>query len=1145
MRKLFICLFSVLFIFELTAQSTRTTFGKNRVQYHRDFDEWSEYESDNFILYWYGKSRNIGVATAKMAEYDFKEMRNKLDYHGRRKVQIIVYADVTDMNQSNIGSDDVFLTAQNRVKVIQNKVFIYFDGNHKNLRNAIRKGMATVFLNSVLYGANLQEIVQNAIALNLPDWFKAGAIAYFAEPWNTSLDGQLKDYLLAEDFVDFEGLAEENPELAGQSLWFFFSQRYGTTILNRILSNTRLDRSVEEGIRKVLGVNYYMVLNEWEHFYRDRYSIDEKNRALPSGEVVIRNRRLLPVADAQLSPDGKRIAYVLNEIGQIKVYVQDLDTGVRKVVFKYGYRNPFQATDYNYPIIAWNPNNEELAIIYEKRDVIKLVTYNLENHKKTEDDMAPGFQRVYSMDFINPFSFVLSAEVDGNSDIFIYYTKTRQAERITFDFYDDLNPVFVDTKGAKGILFSSNRTDSMLVREKLDTILPVGNFDIFFYDLTTKSKELVRVSHTPDADEFLPVGMGDTWMGYTSNESGINNRVVCYLEDYIHHYEQSITFKDGTEVLINADSTLLGIDSTTIDTIIIYPVVKKRAVSHNNTNYSRNIRLLRTAQKVGKVLEVIRINGVDRLFVNDFNPDVPVNLLPTQYRQLLRVSELSKTEKEPAKNTVLEKVEEVASDEKEPEPEPENEIDIDNYYFQSDFDEEETEDYVFVEEDKTEEADITPIVTEEHFTRQPLKSIHRIRPGRIVPYRLRFHTDFFTTEMNNDLLFEGLQSFAANTDGYQYPPMGLLMKANFKDLFEDYEIELGVRIPSSFTGNEYFLIYNDKKHRLDKQIVFYRKNTKKTDGSIGLRVPARRAYNILMGQFAVSYPLDIFRSFKGRFTLRRDRAFFLATERQAYEEEVLREQRASIRAEYVFDNTLDVQLNIKNGTRYKVYAEVVKRFNVDATTGVKIGLGDGFMTLMGVDFRHYQRLDGRSILALRAAAATSFGQEKLLFDLGSADGEIFNFSNGTIPIPQNVNFGYLLPVTNMRGFAHNIRNGNSFALANAELRIPALQYLFPYSKSSFIRNFQVVGFFDIGTAWSGKDPLSDENPLNISYFPENNPNAPIIIKVKYFRDPIVMGYGVGVRSTIFGHFFRIDYGWGIETKEVLPPRIHISLGTDF
>ena len=40
-----------------------TEFGQNRIQYHDDFDDWYQYETQNFVTYWYGKARNIGQLT--------------------------------------------------------------------------------------------------------------------------------------------------------------------------------------------------------------------------------------------------------------------------------------------------------------------------------------------------------------------------------------------------------------------------------------------------------------------------------------------------------------------------------------------------------------------------------------------------------------------------------------------------------------------------------------------------------------------------------------------------------------------------------------------------------------------------------------------------------------------------------------------------------------------------------------------------------------------------------------------------------------------------------------------------------------------------------------------------------------------------
>jgi outer membrane protein assembly factor BamA len=118
---------------------------------------------------------------------------------------------------------------------------------------------------------------------------------------------------------------------------------------------------------------------------------------------------------------------------------------------------------------------------------------------------------------------------------------------------------------------------------------------------------------------------------------------------------------------------------------------------------------------------------------------------------------------------------------------------------------------------------------------------------------------------------------------------------------------------------------------------------------------------------------------------------------------------------------------------------------------------------------------------------------------------------------------------------------------NAELRVPVAKYF--SSKpltSSFWRNFQLVGFFDAGTAWHGSNPFRRDNPLNTIFLPKDaNQNTAVTIKINYFKDPIVASYGLGARVLVFGYMVRADYGWGIETREIQKPMLHIALGTDF
>jgi hypothetical protein len=94
--------------------------------------------------------------------------------------------------------------------------------------------------------------------------------------------------------------------------------------------------------------------------------------------------------------------------------------------------------------------------------------------------------------------------------------------------------------------------------------------------------------------------------------------------------------------------------------------------------------------------------------------------------------------------------------------------------------------------------------------------------SRIIPSRLKFRLDYITNKFDNTMLFGGLDNFTGrqflNLDRGQAiftpPPAGLLIKAAVKDLFEDYEFEGGVRMPTNFRGSEFFLIFSDKKTSL-------------------------------------------------------------------------------------------------------------------------------------------------------------------------------------------------------------------------------------------------------------------------------------------------------------------------------------------
>ena len=1167
-KILFIALMTFINI-NVFAQINQMQFGKNRVQYHRFFDEWSEYESENFITYWYGQGRFIGQSAAQMAEMDFEDIQKTLEYRLNDKMEIIVYTDITDLHQSNIGADETFMTQPGQVKVVGGKIFVFFDGDHTHLHKQLREGIATVFMNAMLFGSNLQEMVQNAISLNLPEWFKQGLVSYVGEEWNSDTDNRLRDIIQLKKYKNFNKFALAEPRLAGHAFWYYIAHQFGKANVSNLLYLTRINRNLDDAMMYVMGSGYEPMSLACMDFYKKRYEKEllDATKVSSLNQLKFKNKFKLPLFQPKISPDGKRVAYVLNEIGKWKVYVQDVQTGKRDLILRGGIRNPFQATDYNYPLIAWNPDNQRMSIVYERRDVVKILDYNFNDKKKKIEDFQPDFQRVYSIDFMNPRDMVVSAAVRGFSDIYLYNINNRSFKQISNDFWDDLDAVSVNLFGKKGILFSSNRLTDRLENEKLDSILPVNNFDLFYKDLEDTSRALVRVTTTPDANEHHPALIDTTYFTFLSDESGVSNRQVAHLEKLLERMDTIFyitnQFREMVPLTVMQDSARLFSDTLVIDSFNLKPIYKTIAIIKNNTNYNRNIEAQSSAPRVGKVAELFYTNGLPHLSVQSVIPDSAITPTFTKFwewkkRSLHKADKNARTSQVPIENRktdaepITPKPVEITEN-AQPKKDTAKKVDIDNYIFQSEFDDKETPKTTQITTDKpksefTEKQDAvvtTPSVSTSLNDDLSEKKTHVFRQNRIIPYRLKFKSDYFSTKLDNSLLFGGLDSYAGTPENFSTPPMGILMKANFKDLLEDYQLEGGIRVPTTFNGYEAYAFLDDRKHQLDKRYAIYHKSTRFTENG-GNAIDTRRSRSqITLGQYEIRYPFDMYRRLQLTSTLRFDRFTQLATDSITLKVPTITEQRVGAKLEYVYDNTLDIDVNMKNGTRYKVWVDFVKRFDFDVNEKLSFKFRDGSLGILGFDARHYERILKHSVLAIRGAGATTFGKEKILYYLGGTDNQLLAKFDDNVNVPPG-DYAFQTLAANMRGFDRNIRNGTSYALINTELRVPIVKYLFSRPlTSSFWRNLQIVGFFDIGTAWHGGNPFKRDNPLNTIYLPKDNPNSPVQVKVNYFKDPVVASYGAGLRVLLLGYLIRLDYGWGIETRIVQKPILHLAIGTDF
>jgi hypothetical protein len=362
--------------------------------------------------------------------------------------------------------------------------------------------------------------------------------------------------------------------------------------------------------------------------------------------------------------------------------------------------------------------------------------------------------------------------------------------------------------------------------------------------------------------------------------------------------------------------------------------------------------------------------------------------------------------------------------------------------------------------------------------------------------------------------------------------MNLYTKIGVSDLFEDYKLTGGFRIAGDFDSFEYLLSLEDLKNRWDKQYIYHRLSVINYYESFVLSKVISNEV-----KFKLAYPFDQVNSFRLTGTLRSDRLIWLSTFYQALLEPDFFRYLGGAKFEYIFDNTIERGVNLYNGLRFKIFAEYFKNLEKDGESTY----------IFGADFRLYVPLHRSLIFAGRFATSASYGSGKLIYYLGGVDNWI-NFSVNTPTFDQSVridpeeNYVFQAVATDMRGFVQNARNGNKFCLINAELRWPLFRYLInrPLS-SSFLDNFQVVGFSDIGTAWSGFSPWSKTDAYNFVI----EETGPIKVIIDKKRSPIVFGYGFGLRSKLFGYFVRADWAWGVDGRVVLPRVFYFSLSLDF
>lgn len=393
-----------------------------------------------------------------------------------------------------------------------------------------------------------------------------------------------------------------------------------------------------------------------------------------------------------------------------------------------------------------------------------------------------------------------------------------------------------------------------------------------------------------------------------------------------------------------------------------------------------------------------------------------------------------------------------------------------------------------------------------------------------LDYETRFSADNIVTSF----VFDPLIGF------------GLQIKAQMNDLLENHNFLGGITATTDLASGRFFAEYQYLKHRFDYHLRFDREVIKTTTEQ-----GYDQKYILNRLKFTTALPLT---------TTSRIEVAPLAATTTYYDLDLNivlnnpqgNRQNSAIHyfggfeAAYVFDNTVAKNLNSLEGTRAKVAFKHYEGLNNSKKSFSNVSL----------DIRNYQKIYRELVFATRFFYGRFLGQNKQNYLLGGMDnwilGKTDNVGEGS-PLRNdeyvdNSNILFVEYVTSLRGFDYNTFYGSNVMLFNAELRLPIFRLLYrgPIASNLF-RNFQFVGFYDIGSAWTGNSPFATENSINT----EIVRGGPFEVRLKNFKNPWLSSYGFGARTVLLGYYVKLDVAYPIEDYDVKDPRFHVTLGYDF
>lgn len=1090
------------------AQFDQERFGKNRIQ-HKNMD-WYFFSSNNFEVYYYDNGQNNARMAIDYLESEFDRITQLIGFVAYTKPKIFIYNSRQEMLQSNLNLNKDDYTVDGQTYFSKLLAEVPFTGSWESFKEELVYGTSKAIIEEMVYGSSISDAFQSNLINSFPHWYIDGVARYLASGWSLEMDDFIRHYLKENEKPKLHRLQPDEGSLVGQSMWNFIVEKYGRRYISSILNLSRINRNEENSIANTIGVNYKDFAEQWRQYYLEINKPVMANFKDVKEENVIATsaaNKVSRIIDVRFSPDAKHLAYVVNNNGNYKVIIRELASGRESILFKGGYSADDQKPDFSSPVIAWK-DTLNLGLATFKRGVTTLRLRAIDGSSQDKIFLR-NITQILDLDFSpNGRNMVLSAISGGKSDIFSLNMRG-QGRRLTNDVFDDITPVFLNDST---IIYSSNFTDlpdSVLTRTPDVNQLP-DFFNLFMIEVgdSVVTKRLTNI----DNKNYRPRVLNQSTILHLSEQSGITNLMRYGLgstvSSQVSAFNQSVeTFdyslvsnqwayavRDGlqSKLVIEPFSNL---DQFTMST----PRIQVRQAKKLSERLISR-RLESQASESGK--DTTATSSAQRGANTGAKP-------PVNPEDLLIGQPLNDTIPKAGELTGAIDVDRLRFDRR-------GGIDTDNYTF-----------------DTIPPVTQSPTLANTQGSGSLLDAFRKQSMVKRVEGPRQYIPQFIASSLNTSFVVDPLRGF------------GISLNAKMSDLLDNHSFVGGIMTTLDFrSGSDIFFEYQYLKYRLDFRGRFDRKSIVRSEGDLSFQ-----RYTLTKTELGLSYPLTVHTRVSLIPFLAKTQYFNLNPD-------------SILRGKDGPGNQLDV--NYAGGR-----AELV----VDKTELLGLYMQQGFKGKMGyvryqglsnnqksfsnlyLDVRNYQKISKNITFATRLFAGSYFGNNPQSYLVGGMNNWLFNqFHQPPANRPESS------PVRNsegsensnllftefidLRGYDYDEIRGSKVITFSAELRIPVFSYLSRGNiASNFIKNFQLVAFYDAGSSWTNSPPWERVNDQNTEVI--DTEGSPFEITLNNFNNPWLQSYGAGLRTVLLNYYVKFDMARPIRDYTVQKPRFYVTLGYNF